>query len=104
MSDKTRASWILTTQTHLLLLQRHANGTGKSPFEHWHDHQVRRAFSFLLSGPLKGGGRGRSDQQERNYVKHNSYAGDALPNPRQYGRESLGDRDRGLAYWLEGGG
>src|SRR5450830_500380 len=58
----------------------------------------------LIRSPLKGGGRGRSDQQERNYVKHNSYAGDALPNPRQYGRESLGDRDRGLAYWLEGGG
>jgi hypothetical protein len=46
MSDKTRASWIPATKTRLLLRQRHGNGTGKSPFEHWHNRQFRRSAAF----------------------------------------------------------
>src|ERR1035437_9800210 len=65
MSDETRASWIPATKTPSLPRQRHANGTGKSWFERWHNRRCFRAFSFLISGFPKLGGPGYSANRNK---------------------------------------
>src|SRR5450759_196414 len=73
MWDKTQASWMSATKTPLWPQQRHDNGTGKSPFEHWHKRREQMARASSVKSSLA------KYRAKRSFAKTSEPSGKKVP-------------------------